>query len=205
MPRKNKQMPERIISCINEHIRTKGYPPSVREICTAVGLKSPSSVHAYLERLKDSGALLKDATKPRALKVAGNVPSEAELGEFIEVPVIGTVAAGQPITAYENITAVFPLPGYFARNMDLFMLKVRGDSMINAGILEGDLVIVQKQETAQNGDIIVALLEDEATVKRFFKENGSFRLQPENDFMEPIIVDSLSVIGKVVGVFRSMI
>lgn len=206
MPRVNKQMQDMIIGYINDHMRQKGYPPSVREICSAVGLKSPSTVHGYLKRLELGGFLEKDATKTRALRIPGlNISEELIQNEFLQVPIVGTVTAGTPITAVENITGTFPLPMEFAKNKELFMLKVRGDSMINAGILDGDMVIVQKQPVAQNGEIVVAILEDEATVKRFYKENGYFRLQPENDALEPIITQSLSILGKVVGVFRALI
>lgn len=207
MPRKNDEMKEKILVFISRHTAEKGYPPTVREICNDVGLKSPSTVHGYLDRMKRDGLLEKDDEKTRALRVSvgANIPEYAATEDVLTVPVIGTVTAGNPITAFEDVTATFPLPMYFAKNKDIFMLKVRGDSMINAGILDGDMVIVQKQADAQNGSIVVALIGDEATVKTFYKEKGYFRLQPENDALEPIIVNSLTILGKVVGVFRSLI
>lgn len=200
-----------ILDFINREIAEKGYPPSVREICTAVGLRSTSTVHGYLQRLEKKGLLHKDASKPRALRVMDKFSGKKSKGynisplkELIEVPIVGKVTAGQPILAVENIEDTFSLPIEFANNKDLFMLRVSGESMINAGILNGDLVIVEQINTADNGDIVVALIEDEATVKRFYKEKDYFRLQPENDFMDPIIVKDVSILGKVVGVFRKL-
>ncbi|NLY43858.1 MAG: transcriptional repressor LexA [Clostridiaceae bacterium] len=203
-----------ILDFINKQIKEKGYPPSVREICSAVGLKSTSTVHGHLARLEKKGLIHKDASKPRALKViesrlARSSPITSPLGRFyseeiIDVPIVGKVTAGQPILAVENIEGTFPLPVKFAGNSELFALRIKGDSMIDAGILDGDLVIVQKQSVAQNGEIVVALIGDEATVKRFYKEKGYFRLQPENKYMDPIIVKEVSILGKVIGIFRRL-
>lgn len=216
MSRKNEDMKLSILNYIAEHTEEYGYPPSVREICTRVGLSSPSTVHGYLARMEKEGLIERDSTKTRAIRVKSEkreakAPAKAvdksEIGteEFIEVPVIGDVAAGVPILAQEYVTDVFPLPSRFAKNSDVFMLKVHGESMINVGIFDGDLIIVSRQETAVNGDIIVALVDDSATVKTFYKEtDGTIRLQPENDNMEPIYPEEMSVIGKVVGLFRTM-
>ncbi len=210
MPRKNDDMKQNIINYIMEHTEEFGYPPSVREICTKVGLSSPSTVHGYLARMEKEGLIERDSTKTRAIRVSreetGKI-DKTEIGaeEFIEVPVIGNVAAGMPILAQEQITDVFPLPARFAKNSEVFMLKVHGDSMINAGIFNGDLVIVSKKETASNGEIVVALVEDSATVKTFYRENdGRIRLQPENDALEPIYPEQVAILGKVVGLFRTM-
>ena len=194
---------QQILSFIENQINEVGYPPTVREICEAVGLNSPSTVHGYLKRLEKNGLLTKSQGSSRGIKLTG-IPSNisAMEKEYLEVPVIGRVSAGLPILAEENMERTFPLPMDFAKKNDIFMLRVRGESMINAGILDGDYVIVEQCPTASNGDMIVALVEDSATVKTFYKENGHFRLQPENDYMEPIIVDSVSVLGKVVGVYR---
>ena len=198
---------QEILAYIEQYSRKKGYPPTVREIGEAVGLCSTSTVHGYLKRLERDGKLEKTEGSSRALRlknsVSVNIPPMEK--EFLEVPIIGRVAAGQPILAEENYEGTFPLPMDFAKNADLFMLKVQGESMINAGIFDGDYVIVRQQPVARNGDMVVALVEDSATVKTFYKENGHFRLQPENDEMNPIIVDSVSIIGLVVGVFRSLI
>lgn len=192
---------EEILSFIKETILSKGYPPTVREICEAVKLKSTSSVHAHLETLEKNGYIRKDSTKQRAIEI---VDDEFNLArrEVVNIPIVGTVAAGQPLLATENISDYFPVPADMLPNSELFMLKVRGDSMINVGIYEGDTIIVSRQNTANNGEIVVALVDDSATVKRFYKENGHFRLQPENDYMEPIIVESCEVLGKVIGLLR---
>lgn len=207
---------QQILDFLNKSVEEKGYPPSVREICTAVGLKSTSTVHAYLEKLEKGGIIHKDATKPRALKVVGgkgyrNSDSKSKSEgfytsrEMVNVPIVGKVTAGQPILAVENIEDTFPLPVDFLQNSEAFMLKVQGDSMVEAGILDRDLVLVKQQSVANNGDIVVALIGDEATVKTFYKEKGYFRLQPENKFLEPIIVkEDLSILGKVIGVFRKL-
>ncbi len=201
---KRENREQQILEFIHKQVEEKGYPPSVREICTAVGLSSPSTVHAYIKKLESKGQLVKDGSKTRALRL---VETDAErlaepIDEFLSVPVIGTVAAGSPILAQENVTETFPLPMLFAKNKSVFMLKVKGESMINAGILDGDYVIVTQQETARNGEMVVALVDDSATVKTFYKENGYFRLQPENDEMDPIIVNEVTILGKVSGVFR---
>ncbi|MCR4434361.1 MAG: transcriptional repressor LexA [Clostridiales bacterium] len=206
---------QQILDFLSKQVNENGYPPSVREICRAVGLKSTSTVHAYLERLKKEGLIKKDPTKPRALKVIGsaktgeksrtNIEGYYSRKELVDVPVIGKVTAGQPILAVENIEDTFPLPVDFLQNSTGFMLRVRGDSMVEAGILDKDLVLVKQQATAMNGDIVVALLGDEATVKTFYKEKGYIRLQPENQYLEPIIVkDNITILGKVVGVFRKL-
>lgn len=191
-----------ILAFLSSHIREKGYPPSVREICDAVGLKSTSTVHAQLKNLEKKGLIQKAGAKTRAIKVISPAEPSSEVSEYLNVPVVGRVTAGEPVLATENITDYFPLPLSFAKNHDVFMLKVSGESMIEAAILDGDYVIVQKQPTCNNGDIVVALVGDNATVKTFYKEDGHFRLQPENSTMKPIIVNEVSILGKVVGVFR---
>ena len=192
---------KKILDYLKQEIRTKGYPPSVREIGEAVGLKSTSTVHGYLERLEKKGLIRRDPSKPRAIEI---LDDSAYLfrKDFVNVPIVGRVTAGQPILAVENIEDTFPIPAEHLHNSDVFMLSVRGESMIEAGILDGDYVIVQKQSTAENGEIVVALIEDEATVKTFYKEQDTIRLQPENPTMEPIIVDHVIILGKVVGVIR---
>ena len=194
---------EQILNYIKENILEKGYPPTVRDICAAVGLSSTSSVHAHLNTLEERGYIRRDPTKPRAIEILDDEGFNLSRREIVNVPIIGTVAAGQPILAEENITDYFPVPPEYLTNNQTFMLKVKGDSMINAGILYGDTIIVEQTNTAKNGDIVVALIEDSATVKTYYKENGHYRLQPENDTMEPIIVDDLMIIGKVIGLFRS--
>jgi repressor LexA len=175
----------------------------VREICDAVGLKSTSTVHGYLERLEKKGLIRRDPTKPRAIEILDDTTYVFKK-ELINVPIVGQVTAGQPILAVENIEDTFPIPAEYLHNHsnDVFMLSVRGESMIEAGILDGDLVIIEKKPTAQNGDMVVALIEDEATVKTFYKEKDHIRLQPENAAMEPIIVRDVSILGKVIGVIR---
>lgn len=194
---------EAILTFIKEEVRAKGYPPSVREIGEAVGLASSSTVHGHLARLENKGLIRRDPTKPRAIEIleAGDTIPKASV---VQVPVVGKVTAGQPITAVENIEEYFPLPDQYGSSDDqLFMLEIMGESMIEAGILNGDYVVVRQQSTANNGEIVVAMTEeDEATVKRFYREDGHFRLQPENASMEPIIVDQVSILGKVVGVYR---
>lgn len=194
---------EAILTFIKEEVRAKGYPPSVREIGEAVGLASSSTVHGHLARLENKGLIRRDPTKPRAIEIleAGDTIPKASV---LQVPIVGKVTAGQPITAVENIEEYFPLPDQYGSSDDqLFMLEIMGESMIEAGILNGDYVVVRQQSTANNGEIVVAMTEeDEATVKRFFKEDGHFRLQPENASMDPIIVDQVSILGKVVGVYR---
>lgn len=188
-----------ILNFIQETIDRRGYPPSVREIGEAVGLKSSSTVHAHLVNLQKKGYIKRVPTKPRAIELTGdNTP-------VVRIPIVGRVAAGEPILAVENIEDTFPLPANFLKTTNnVFMLRVRGDSMINAGIYDGDFVIVRQQNTADNGDIVVALLGEEATVKRFFKEKDGVRLQPENDALEPIISKDVAVLGKVVGVLRKL-
>jgi len=187
-----------IFEYIKLQIDEAGYPPSVREICNAVGLSSPSTVHRYLNSLEEKGYIIKADSKKRAIKLT----KQEEGIDVLSVPVVGSVAAGQPILAEENIEEYFPLPVDFAKNADMFMLKVRGESMINAGILDGDYVIVEQRQTAKNGEIVVALLDDSATVKTFYKEKDYIRLKPENDALEPIITKDAKIIGKVSGVFR---
>ncbi|QUG41355.1 transcriptional repressor LexA [Psychrobacillus sp. INOP01] len=197
---------EDILAFIKEEVRKKGYPPSVREIGEAVGLASSSTVHGHLARLESKGLIRRDPTKPRAIEILDGLGSIAEKQNVVHVPLVGKVTAGMPITAIENIEEFFPLPETFGTADDnLFMLEIMGNSMIEAGILNGDYVVVKQQQSANNGDIVVAMTEeDEATVKRFFKEKSYFRLQPENSSMEPIIVNSVSILGKVVGVYRNI-
>ena len=189
-----------IYEFLKDFTSQKGYPPTVREICKAVGLKSTSSVHGHLKQLEKEGLIKRDPTKPRALEIVDSVIKK----EMINVPIIGKVTAGLPMLANENIEDSFPLPlDYVKHNNDLFMLKVSGSSMIKAGILDGDLAIIEKTQTASNGDKIVALIENEATLKTFYRENNHIRLQPENDEMEPIIVDNCSILGKLIGIYRT--
>lgn len=198
----NKQ--KEILEYIKTEILHRGYPPAVREICEAVKLKSTSSVHSHLETLEKNGYIRRDPTKPRAIEIVDDCFNLTRR-EIISVPVIGTVTAGQPILAVENIESYFPLLMEDMPNSELFMLKVKGESMINKGILDGDQVLVEQQSTACNGDIVVALLEDSATVKTYYKESDHFRLQPENDFMDPILVKELSILGKVIGLYRKFL
>lgn len=194
---------EEILEYIKSELLSKGYPPAVREICEAVHLKSTSSVHSHLETLEKNGYIRRDPTKPRAIEIMDDTFNLTRR-EVVNVPVIGRVAAGTPILAEENIENYFPIPMEFMPNEKTFLLSVKGESMINAGILDGDYVLIKQQSNAENGDMVVALVEDGATVKRFFKEEGVYRLQPENDFMDPIIVESVEILGKVIGVFRFM-
>lgn len=190
-----------ILEYIKQEILHKGYPPAVREICEAVHLKSTSSVHSHLETLEKNGYIRRDPTKPRAIEIIDDTFNLARR-EVVNVPMVGQVAAGSPILAVENIDNYFPIPTEFMPNQETFILKVKGESMINAGILDGDHILVKQQTAASNGDMVVALLEDSATVKTYYKEDGHYRLQPENDTMEPIIVDQVHILGKVFGVFR---
>ncbi len=192
---------EEILEYIKQQILKKGYPPAVREICEAVHLKSTSSVHSHLETLEKNGYIRRDPTKPRAIEILDDTFNLTRR-EVVNVPIVGRVAAGQPILASENIENYFPIPAEFMPNQDVFMLHVKGDSMINAGIFDGDSILVKKQPTAENGDMVVALIDDSATIKTFYKENGHYRLQPENDAMDPIIVDEVSILGIAFGVFR---
>ncbi|MCG9966562.1 transcriptional repressor LexA [Pelotomaculum terephthalicicum JT] len=193
---------ELVLAFIKKTIREKGYPPSVREIGQAVGLSSSSTVHGYLKRLEGKGYLRRDATKPRAMEVLGG-DKENNI-ELISVPLLGRVAAGVPLLATENREETFPLPSFFTGNGEFFMLTVKGDSMVEAGILDGDMVVVRQQHVADNGEIVVALLDEEATVKRFFKENDRIRLQPENKLLTPIYARDVQVLGKVIGLLRKI-
>nr|WP_076777395.1 transcriptional repressor LexA [Lachnoclostridium phocaeense] len=190
-----------ILEFIKDQILTRGFPPSVRDICEAVHLKSTSSVHSHLETLEKNGYIRRDPTKPRAIEILDDTFNLTRR-EVTNVPLVGRVAAGEPILAQENIENYFPIPVEMLPNNNTFMLTVKGESMINAGILDGDYVLVEEQHTASNGDMVVALIEDGATVKTFYKEEGVIRLQPENDFMDPIIVRDVQILGKVIGVFR---
>lgn len=190
-----------ILAYIKEQILERGYPPAVREICDAVHLKSTSSVHSHLETLEKNGYIRRDPTKPRAIEICDD-SFQLVRHEMASIPIVGTVAAGQPLLAQENIEGYFPIPVELLPNAETFILKVKGDSMVNAGIFNGDQIFVERCSTARNGDTVVALVEDSATVKTFYKENGHIRLQPENDQMEPIIMDDCTILGKVFGVFR---
>ena len=203
MPGKISPKQAEILEFIRQEYLRKSYPPTVREICEAVHLKSTSSVHSHLETLERNGYIRRDPTKPRAIEIVDESLAMARR-EMVQVPVIGTVAAGLPLLASENIEGYFPFPAEMLPNTDTYMLHVKGDSMVNAGIFDGDQVLCASASTAANGEIVVALVDDSATVKRFYKENGHFRLQPENDYMDPIIVDDVKVIGKVIGLFRMM-
>ena len=201
MPGKISAKQKEILEYIKGEILNKGYPPAVREICEAVDLKSTSSVHSHLETLEKNGYIRRDPTKPRAIEILDD-DFNLTRREVVNVPIVGHVAAGEPILATENIENYFPIPVEYMPNEETFMLKVKGESMINAGIFNGDNDLVKKQTNAENGDIVVALVDDSATVKTFYKEDGYYRLQPENDTMDPIIVKECSILGKVFGVFR---
>ena len=190
-----------ILEYIKQEILNKGYPPAVREICEAVHLKSTSSVHSHLETLEKNGYIRRDPTKPRAIEIMDDTFNLTRR-EMVNVPVIGNVAAGQPLLAVQNIENYFPIPAEYMPNQETFMLKVKGESMINAGILDGDHVIVQQQSSADNGDMVVALVDDSATVKTFYKEEDHYRLQPQNDAFSPIIVKHCEILGKVIGLVR---
>lgn len=192
---------KKILEFIKNELLNRGYPPSVREICDAVGLKSTSTVHGHLERLEKKGFIRRDPTKPRAIEVIDDSFTPVKR-EMVNVPILGRITAGQPILAVENIEDYFPIPVDYMPNEITFMLRVEGESMVNAGIFDGDLILVKKQNYAYDRDIVAALIDDEVTVKRYFKEEDHIRLQPENDFMSPIIVDNVYVLGKVVGLFR---
>jgi len=195
-----------ILNYMKMEINKKGYPPSVREICEAVSLRSTSTVHGHLAKLEDKGYIRRDPTKPRAIEILSNDTFNdfSYKKEMVNVPIIGKVTAGQPILAVENIEDTFPLPIEFIDNGNTFILKIKGDSMIEAGILNNDYVVIRQQSFAANGDIVVALIDDEATVKRFYKENDHIRLQPENSLMDPIILNDVTILGKVIGVFRKL-
>lgn len=192
---------EEILEYIKQQILQKGYPPAVREICEAVRLKSTSSVHSHLETLEKNGYIRRDPTKPRAIEILDDTFNLTRR-EVVNVPIVGRVAAGQPILATENVENYFPIPAEFMPNQNVFMLRVKGESMINAGIFDGDTILVKQQPTASNGDMVVALIDDSATVKTYYKEDGHYRLQPENDNMDPIIANEISILGIVFGVFR---
>ena len=190
-----------ILEYIKSQILERGFPPAVRDICEAVHLKSTSSVHSHLETLEKNGYIRRDPTKPRAIEILDSSFNFTRR-EMVNVPLIGRVAAGEPILAEQNIEEYFPVPMEYMPNRQTFMLKVKGESMINVGIFDGDFVLVEERKTAHNGEMIVALIEDGATVKTFYKEEGIIRLQPENDTMDPIIVNNCQILGKVIGVFR---
>lgn len=192
---------QRILEFIRSEVATKGYPPSVREIGNAVGLRSSSTVHGHLTKLEELGYIRRDLSKPRAIELLDDsLPSRTRV---IDVPLVGKVTAGAPVLAVENIEDYFPIPKDFVEHEDVFMLRVKGDSMVDAGILDGDFVLVNRQETAFNGEIVVALIDgEEATVKRFFHEGTHIRLQPENAAMDPLIVEDVRILGKVIGLFR---
>ena len=190
-----------ILEYIKSEILRIGYPPAVREFCEAVNLKSTSSVHSHLETLEKNGYIRRDPTKPRAIEIIDDTFNLTRR-EMVNVPIVGQVAAGEPILAEQNITNYFPIPIEFMPNNETFLLTVKGESMINAGILDGDMVLVESTSVASNGEMVVALVDDSATVKTFYKEEGIYRLQPENDTMEPIIVSEVEILGKVIGVFR---
>ena len=192
---------QEILEYIKSELLRIGYPPAVREICEAVNLRSTSSVHAHLESLEKNGYIRRDPTKPRAIEIIDD-SFNLTRREMVNVPMVGRVAAGEPIFAEQNITNYFPIPMEFMPNNDTFMLTVKGESMINVGIYDGDYVLVEKRQTASNGEIVVALVEDSATVKTFYKEKDYIRLQPENDNMEPIIVSDCMIMGKVIGLLR---
>ena len=195
---------QEILDYIKDEILKKGYPPTVREICETVHLKSTSSVHSHLETLEKNGYIRRDPTKPRAIEICDD-SFQMVRTEMVSIPIVGNVAAGMPILAEENIQDYFPVPADMVPKGESFILNVRGESMINAGIFSGDRIFVNSCSTANNGDIVVALIDDSATVKTFYKENGHIRLQPENDTMAPIILDSVTVLGKVVGLYRDFI
>ena len=194
---------QEILDFLKKEILTKGYPPAVREICEAVHLKSTSSVHSHLETLEKNGYIRRDPTQPRAIEIMDDsfnyLRTETEI---TSIPIIGTVAAGQPLLAVENITDYFPFPAQLLPNEETFILRVKGESMVNMGIYDGDYLIVEKTGTAKNGEVVVALVDDSATVKRFYAENGHYRLQPENDYMDPIIVDHVEILGKAIRLIR---
>lgn len=195
------QKQSEILEYIKAQILNKGYPPSVRDICQAVDLKSTSSVHAHLETLEKNGYIRRDPTKPRAIEIIDD-NFNLTRREVVNVPLVGRVAAGEPILAVENVVSYFPIPSEYMPNEEVFMLTVKGESMVNIGIYDGDNIIVSKADTARNGEIVVAMFDDSATVKRFYKEDGHIRLQPENDYMDPIIVPDCQIIGKVIGLVR---
>jgi repressor LexA len=190
---------ERIFAYIKKEVKAKGYPPSVREICEATGLRSTSTVHAHLKRLEKRGLISRDSMKPRAI----SLPADLQPADMVtSVPIVGRVTAGVPILASENIDEYISIPNVLLGDGEHYILGVRGDSMINAGIMDGDFVVIKKQQDANNGDIVVAMIDDEATVKRFYRENGHIRLQPENPAMQPILCKQVTILGKVVSLYR---
>ncbi|WP_434309001.1 transcriptional repressor LexA [Hominifimenecus sp. rT4P-3] len=195
---------EEVLNFIKRETLKKGYPPAVREICEAVHLKSTSSVHAHLATLEKNGYIRRDPTKPRAIEIIDDEFSLARR-EMIQIPIVGQVAAGEPIFAEQNIQDYFAMPADMVPEGNLFMLNVKGESMVNMGILDGDSVICRQQETAHNGEVVAVLVDDSATIKRFYRESGHFRLQPENDYMDPIIVQDCRILGKVVSLVRMRI
>ncbi len=201
MPGKITPKQQEILDYIKEQILEKGFPPSVRDICEAVHLKSTSSVHSHLETLEKNGYIHRDPTKPRAIEILDD-SFNFNRREMTNVPIVGRVAAGEPLLAEQNIENYFPIPVEYMPNEQTFLLRVKGESMIDAGILDGDMVLVEQTNTASNGEIVVALIEDGATVKTFYKEDGVIRLQPQNDAFDPIIVSDVTILGKVIGVFR---
>lgn len=203
MTEHNRDRQFQIYEFIKTQIREKGYPPSVREICAGVGLKSTSTVHSHLEKLEKKGFIKRDASKSRTIEIVEKSISKSTRKELVDIPIVGTITAGMPILAVENIEDVFPLPIDYVKNKEqLFILKVKGESMIDAGILDGDMSIIEQTNFAENGDIVAALIDNEATLKRFFKEKDHIRLQPENETMSPIIVNDCKIIGKLVGIYR---
>ena len=195
------QKQKEILTYIRGEIRKKGYPPSVREICSAVGLRSTSSVHSHLESLEAAGYIHRDSSKTRAIELLDE-PEEFSAEELASLPILGRVAAGMPLLATENIEGYFPIPVSMLPNQELFILKVQGESMVEAGIFDGDMVIVARTNVASDGEIVVALIDDSATVKRFYKEKGVYRLQPENSAMDPIYTREVMILGKVIGLLR---
>ena len=202
MPGRISEKQQQILDYIKEEILKKGYPPTVREICEKVGLSSTSSVHSHLNTLEENGYIKRDSSKTRAIEIVDDDEFAIQRREISNIPIVGRVAAGEPLLAVENIENYFAIPTEFLPNMDTFILKVHGDSMINVGFFEGDYLIVEKTEDARNGDIVVALLEDSVTVKRFYKEADHIRLQPENDDYEPIICQDCQIVGKVYSLYR---
>lgn len=201
--RKHGETQRLILDFIKDQVNKNGFPPSVREICAAVGLKSTSTVHGHLTRLEKQGLLKRDSMKPRAMAVTGKV-SRSNKEQIVQIPLLGPVAAGTPILAEESMSETLPFPSFMLQEGQHFALLVRGDSMIQAGILNGDYLVVKQQNHANNGDIVVAMVNEDATVKRFYKEKGHFRLQPENDAMQPLIVKEVDILGKVISVYRSI-
>ncbi len=191
-----------ILDFIKSRVSNQGYPPSIREICEKCGLKSTASVHTHLTTLENKGYIRRNKAQNRSIEITD--PTFIKNSDFLNVPIVGNVSAGSPILAVENIEDSFPIPSHLVGSDEVFMLRIRGDSMMDVGIFNKDLVLVNQQSTASNGDIVVALIEDSATVKTFYKENGHFRLQPENENYEPIIVDNLTILGKVIGLYRVM-